>query len=230
LLILALASVGLSCLQAQVLHDDFESGGIDKAKWTELVQGDATLKVQSEKVAHGKYALQVHYPAGRSSLAFLTHDNLPASVKEHIFGRVYVYVNKPPAGHMVMLPTGDGDYPLSLFEEVGIYKGTWQPSYQQNRFTSGRGEVVDHGPAIPAERWFCLEWEFNDNPNSITLWVDGEKVDEKAFTFRELGSKHLIGDFRQAALGVRLWGNAAEAFDVYYDDYALDTKRIGPVK
>ncbi len=223
-------ATGISA-QPPVFHDDFESGAVDKTVWKELVQGDATLKIQADKAAHGKFALQVHYPAGKSSLAFLTHDGLPGSLKEHLFGRAYVFVEpKAPSGHMVLLPIGDGDYPLSEFEEVGMYRGTWQPSYQQNRFTSGRGEVVDHGPAVPAGKWFCLEWEFNDNPNGITLWVDGEKVSEKSFTFRELGKYHLVGEFKQLAVGVRLWGAATEAFDVYFDDIAVDTKRIGPVK
>jgi len=231
--LLALTFAGIASLSAQTLafHEDFESGTVDNTVWRELIQGDATLKIQSDKAAHGKYALQVHYPAGKSSLAFLTHDGLSAEMKEHLFGRAYLYIEpKAPSGHMVLLPIGDGDYPLSEFEEVGAYRGTWQPSYQQNRFTSGRGEVVDHGPAVPSGKWFCLEWEFNDNPNSITLWVDGEKVEEKSFTFRELGKYHLVGEFKQLNVGVRLWGAATEAFDVYFDDIALDTKRIGVLK
>jgi hypothetical protein len=231
LLSLTLAAVSLALAQKPAFQEDFESGTVNKAVWTELVQGEATLKIQSEKTAHGKYALQVHYPAGKSSLAFLTHDKLPADMKEHVFGRAYVFVSpKIAPGHTVLIPIGDGDYPLSEFEEIGAYRGTWQPSYQQNRFTSGRGEVVDHTTEVPAGKWFCLEWEFNDNPNSVTMWVDGEKVADKAFTFRELGKYHLVGEFRQLSVGVRLWGNAAEAFDVYYDDIALDTKRIGPIQ
>jgi hypothetical protein len=47
------------------------------------------------------------------------------------------------------------------------------PSYQENKSPAGhgRGEVVSHaddGP--PLDRWFLLEWEFNDNPSSITFW------------------------------------------------------------
>ena len=26
----------------------------------------------------------------------------------------------------------------------------------------------------PLEKWFLLEWEFNDDPSFITLWVDGQ--------------------------------------------------------
>jgi len=84
------------------------------------VEGEATLKVQSEKVAHGKFALQVHYPAGKSSLAFLTNDKLPAELKEHLFGRAYVFITpKIPQGHLVMLPVGDGDHPLGGWGEGG---------------------------------------------------------------------------------------------------------------
>src|SRR5471032_1865966 len=45
--------------------EDFESGKLNPDVWTALhVGGDATIKVQSDRVAHGKNALQIHYPAG----------------------------------------------------------------------------------------------------------------------------------------------------------------------
>ena len=50
-----------------LFSEDFESGTIDKNLWTQDVTGDAILTVQSDKVAHGKYALLVRCPAPASS-------------------------------------------------------------------------------------------------------------------------------------------------------------------
>jgi len=219
------------CQSVPAFSEDFESGQLDKSVWTELVQGDATLKIQSDKAAHGKYSLMVHYPANAArSLAFILHGPLPEALKQRHFGRVYVLVTPPlPQNHTVMIPVGDGDYPLSKFQEIGESRGTWQPSYQQNRFQVGRGETVKHAGEIPKDKWFCLEWEFNDDPNSYVLWVDGEKVDENRLPFKD-ETKNLVGGFVQAGFGLRVWGPVTEAFDVYYDDIALDAKRIGTLK
>ena len=52
------ASAGLNAQDSKPLFsEDFESGGIDKTVWSEQVTGDNVLKVQSDRVAHGKYAL-----------------------------------------------------------------------------------------------------------------------------------------------------------------------------
>ena len=40
----------------------------------------------------------------------------------------------------------------------------------------------------------------------------------------------LVGGFEEFGLGARVWGQVPQGFDVYYDDIALDTKRIGPAK
>jgi hypothetical protein len=45
-----------------LLSEDFESGQIDSKVWEKRVTGVATIQVQQDQVAHGRYALQVHYP------------------------------------------------------------------------------------------------------------------------------------------------------------------------
>src|SRR6266478_979524 len=75
-----------------LLSEDFESGQID-AKWEKRMTGAATIQVQQEQVAHGKYALQVHYPdMATQTYAFLIAPRLPESVKGHLFGRAYVKI------------------------------------------------------------------------------------------------------------------------------------------
>ena len=41
----------------------------------------------------------------------------------------------------------------------------------------------------------------------------------------------LVKGFSDFAFGFRAWGAAPkEDFDIFYDDIAIDTKRIGPIK
>jgi hypothetical protein len=168
-------------------------------------------------------------------------------VKTHFFGRVYMKIT-PGLGmtHDPLIFAGEPGWPLSKFEEIGTYKGTWQPSYQENKSLAGqgRGETTYHaesGP--PSDKWFLLEWEFNDDPSSITYWLDGEKVmtlvsGEKADMVKFVWPKNsttatgLVGPsgFSELGIGARVWGNPAQGFDIWYDDLAIGTSRLGPSK
>ena len=174
-----------ACLFAQkpVFTEDFESGKIDPAVWDSRSAGDATARVEAVDGAHGKYALHVHVPdtGARNAFAFIVATHLPDSVRSHYFGRG-AYMKVTPAignSHNPLIFTGEPGYPLyQKFQEIGTYKATWQPSYQENKSLAGqgRGEATYHsefGP--PSDKWYLLEWEFNDNPTSISMWVDGEK-------------------------------------------------------
>jgi hypothetical protein len=118
------------------------------------------------------------------------------------------------------------------------------PSYQENKSLAGqgRGEITYRSDGSPAwDKWFLLEWEINDDPSSITMWVDGEKsgvmVDGQKQDIAKFawpkGSdtvKGLVGGYQEFGFGARVWGAPPKGFDVYYDDIAIDTKRVGPVK
>jgi hypothetical protein len=147
------------------------------------------------------------------------------------------------ATHDPLIFAGEPGWPLSKFDEIGTYKGTWQPSYQENKSLrgQGRGEITYHaetGP--PFNKWFLLEWEFNDDPSSITYWVDGEKVStlvngEKADSVKfawPKGSANTSGltggGYQELGLGARVWGAPQQGFDVYYDDLAIGAARLGP--
>jgi hypothetical protein len=225
--------------------EDFESGQIDAKVWEKRVTGAATVQVQQDQVAHGKYALQAHYPdMAAQSYGFLFTPHLPEALKGHLFGRAYVKITPGLSQqHTVMLLAGGPDWPISKFEEIGVYQGLLQPSYQENKSPrgQGRGEDTRHGEALPAGKWFLLEWEFNDNPSTLTIWVDGQKspvkengqqADFSSFKWPK-GSDtvtNLVGGFEEFGLGARVWGAPPQGFDIYYDDIALGTSRIGPVK
>jgi hypothetical protein len=196
--------------------------------------GAATITVQQDKVAHGKNALMVHYPAGARAYAFIVATKLPAALKDHLFGRVNVMVlpGVPPT-HTVLMLAGTPNWPISDFLELGIGRGKFQPSYQQNDTTKPRkrAETVKHGVDFPMGKWFTLEFEFNDKPDAITTWIDGQKADGPLpFSMAGEGDTGLVNGFTDFAIGTRVWGNNPTAFDVYYDDIALGTSRLGLAK
>jgi hypothetical protein len=259
------AQTANSDASAPLFSEDFESGALNPKVWDLRVFGDADVTVQQSQVAHGKSALQVHTTKGaRGAFAFIVATHLPDSVRGHFFGRTYMFISpNMPAGHDALLSAGRPGWPLSNFLELGASGGK-NPmlSYQENApLPVVRGESIDKGePAYPVGRWFCLEWEFNDQPDSITVWIDGEKAREatldNSFLFRpranapkgdaaaaapaapaapqppagERKNSGLVEGFYDFSFGFRYWGSPKTDYDIYYDDIAIDTKRIGMLK
>ena len=233
-----LASLGLFltgqlCAQtsAPLFSEDFERGELDPKIWSQDVTGANVLQVQSERTAHGKYALLVRCPApSERTRAFIMAKNLPEALRSHHFGRAYMFITpKPPARHTILIVAGSPGFPTDKFLEVATTRGQWQLTYVD---LSRNGDKEDYhiGGDLPLGRWFCLEWEFNDQPNRAAVWVDGKPTYEANFVSKTTGATSgLIGGFTDFAFGFRLWGAAPEAFDVYFDDIAIDTKPIGPL-
>ena len=213
-----------------LFSEDFESGEINPKVWSTQITGDSILRVQSERVAHGKYALQARNPGpALKTYAFLTAANIPAALRQHHFGRAYMYISpKLPARHTIFLTAGTAGFPKNKYQEVATLNGRFQLTYVDQ--LNGGEDWHSGGGDVPLDRWFCMEWEFNDNPNHAAVWVDGERIYDTPFTFKEAGGANLVGGFTDIAFGFRLWGAGPQAFDVYYDDIALDTKRIGSLQ
>ena len=224
--------------------EDFESGQIDAKKWATHQSGDQTIAVSREKAAHGQQALKVHFPAGTNgsmSWAFLG-TMLPESLRDHYYGRAYVYISGPAQAHNVYMNAGTPGFPISDFLEIGYNGGNFMISYQQNAPAEGhpRSETTARQATTPTGKWFCLEWEMMNKPEDrIVLWVDGVLVANKAFTFdpvnprapvNRLTSGLVPSGFTEYNVGFRAWSRAGattEGVDVYYDDIAIGDKPIG---
>jgi len=220
--------------------EDFESGQIDKSKWETRIapNSKATVAVVTDKSAHGKSSLQVHYPMGDKGYAFIVATHLPDAVRQHFFGRAYVFAGPNPLNsHDVAILGGTPGWPISNFLEIGLHDTHLQPSFQWNDFTPEvkRGETVPaRTQTFPVGKWFCLEWEFNNQPDTITLWIDGKQVEKSAFTFNgtktDLIHNTTVQGFYELALGYRAWGAGGKNdFDIYYDDIAIGASRIGQI-
>ncbi len=238
---LALVAGVLSAQTKTVFQENFESGKIDPAVWDLRVSGTATAAVEQVEGAHGKYALHIHYPdMAARSYAFIVATHLPDSVRTHFFGRAYMKIT-PGLGttHNPLIFAGEPGWPISKFDEIGTSRGNIMPSYQENKSPAGqgRGEVTYRSDTPPPlDKWFLLEWEFNDDPSTITIWIDGQRLMDKmagetvdmvkfAWPKGSTTTSGLVGGFQEFGFGARVWGAPMQGFDIYYDDIAISTTR-----
>jgi hypothetical protein len=234
---------GASCPGA--FCEDFEDGGqIDMSKWEVQTTGGATVEVQSQNVAHGKYAAHFHglgTPTDSSqAYAYLITKSAPSSLQVHNFGRAYFYIApKPTSVDTGLIFGGTAGFPKPTYLSIAEHSGGWQLGFIKLQGSPG-GEVQAYPPPpMPVAKWLCLEWEFNDQPTGINLSADGAVVgalaandvayppnSPKGTLFNGMTSG-LIGAFTDFGFGFYDWHPDTKAYDYYYDDIVLDTKPVG---
>jgi len=226
-----------------VFCEDFESGQVDPAKWSTPSIGGTTMTVQTKIVAHGKYAVQFHGPASPAAkdYVYIITKNAPASLKTHNFGRAYMYITPQRNDiDMGLIFGGTAGFPQPTYMSIANHGTGWQFGFIKLMGSPG-GEVQAYPPgAIPVATWTCLEWEFNDDPDEINVWGDGNAIgslNNKTVAypagkvpgtplFNNMDSG-LIGAFTDFGFGFYDWHQAGRpAFDLYYDDIVLNTERV----
>jgi len=247
------ADAGASACSGLVC-EDFESGHVDSTKW-DLVASGGTVTIQQQRVAHGKYAAQFHATAGPSDdWALLLVKNVPAALKGiATYGRMYVYAAPEMTSSIhVQLAfagrdgtgtaTGPAPFTKLRYLESALYSGRWQQGFDLLDLSPSVEEVSYSNDHIPTGRWACLEWKFEDQPDRVTVWLDGAQVATfdntnvayaspgpipKAGTPLYMGtSSGLVGGFERFGFGFHDW-HPQKVFDLYDDDVVLDTKRVG---
>lgn len=242
---------GTGC--AGLLCEDFENGDVDSTQWTTVADG-GTLEVQQQQVAHGRYAAHLHGLAGPSSdWALLVPKSVPAALQgATTFGRAYFFATSD-AGAAIHIQlafagrngaggaNGPAPFPTLRSMEVGSSNGTWQSSFDLFDVSPNVEEVANSKNTVPST-WSCLEWEFEDQPDRVTAWVDGAlastfdntdvsyanpvPIPEAGAPLYNGTSTGIIGGFQMFGVGFHDW-EPKKAFDLYYDDIVLDAKRVG---
>ncbi len=74
--------------------EDFEEGQLDTTKWDLQKGGGGMAMVQTQTVAHGKYALQVHSTGAKGDFAMMLNEERPRSFAgrwPRLWSRVLLY-------------------------------------------------------------------------------------------------------------------------------------------
>jgi hypothetical protein len=236
---------------AGLFCEDFEQGPIDPAKWDIQIGAGGMQMVQQEMVSHGKYAWHVHGTGARGDFAMILTKNAPAALRGAgpVFGRVNFYATPINGAHVELGFAGTMGYPKLNYMEFAAFSNSWQLGFDlfvpAPSVASGFVEEASYPhPAspMPTMTWSCIEWEFGDDPDMMVLWVEGKQIDQ--FDVQHIDftsatrtpgsvlngkSSGIIGGFSVFGFGFHSWG-ASMAFDLYYDDIVIDTKRVGCLK
>lgn len=245
-----------SVLCAGLLCEDFEKGQIDPAIWDVKMGGGGTLNVQQQTVAHGKYAMQVHAQVGPTQdFAFIVTRSAPSALRgTAVYGRAYFLITPDPltSTHTEMIfagtngtgpNNGAAPFPKLRYMEVANLYGAWQLALDLLDQSPPVEIVAYPNKNVPTMTWTCMEWHFEDQPDRITLWTNGNLIG--TFDDQHIGftanpvplplpgapiykgtSSGIVGGFDQFGFGFHDFG-PKKPFDLYYDDVVLDTKRVG---
>lgn len=232
----------ISCATSTLLFcEDFESvplGPASSAKWTpETQSGSLTIDATH---ARGTRALHVHTDGNGRAMIRLAPFAPP---ENSLHGRARIWVTA--------FPTAPDYAHFTMVEASGNGGGVIRPiggQYIPVSANAGAGRSLwgvgsDGGPtgdwtrwqtAAPAEagRWLCVEWQLRAVDDTVNVWIDGVARPELTVSKTDHGgasTDFVFPTFTQIWFGWWLYqgGPTPAAFDVWFDDIALGTSRLG---
>jgi hypothetical protein len=226
-----------------LLCDDFESGTLNTALWKVKSQAPT---FDSTRAARGSTSVHFHTTAtGVSGIE--TSKIFPANLDTY-YGRLFVYFAPLPTSPQWAHWTIVGANPTSASSIKGEIRVGGQFDGTINRFGVG----TDGGPTgdwtnldndkmggstkVPEGQWICIEWMHNGDSDETRFFWDG--VDhpslDTTMTTKHQGNasvQYTLPDF--ASVWVGFWNYdqgktvVPDHFDVWIDEVALDSARIG---
>jgi hypothetical protein len=197
------------------LCDGFEPT-LNSPPW-EPVQINATVSVDDTRAYRGSHSLHIHTNAGMQSQVTQGEITQTLAVPAPTaFVRAFVYIPSPaPSARWREFAYIQGAAPGN---GPGLYIGDGKPIEQAS-------STVSSSTAIPLDRWVCMEWQVTQNTaGEMRLWLDEQEVSDAHF----VGDDTTTPPAGRISVGMAFFGQPAiPAFDVWFDEVAIDAGRIG---
>jgi hypothetical protein len=208
------------------LSDDFE--GARDPQWTEseVGGGAGTFTLDTALGANGSSS-SMRIDANNAFHTMLQFA-LPQAVRDanEVFGRVFLRLAATPSqAHFIWVEVGtaqnDG-HEMRLGHNVG--------HLQSNHFLNGEQDIRDQNRQLVADQWYCLEFQMDNNPEQLRVWLDGEETALSTTNYTAgpgaEGNGNAVADFIPPLEAFRI-GWELQNGTVWFDDVALANARIG---
>ncbi len=207
---------------AYLVCDDFENG-FDASQWsTDTANG--TITNDGTRAARGTKSMHSVINAGGQKALLSGKKTLTLS-GGHLWGRVFMYVPasaKSSLGRVNFVTAfgnnasgGGAVYAAMIGGDPGSFGALFfqfSPGVDESSFV--------HYPkpydAVPLDRWFCLEWDFNHQGKQIALYLDGALMPKTVLSGFDAPNSAKIN------VGPEYGMN-----EVWFDSVAMAATRIG---
>jgi hypothetical protein len=216
------APPGAGCAGSTLaLCEDFETGMLDAKTW-KAIQTGGTATLDATRAARGsKYSLHVHVnPGSDTTVGILESKTFPA-LKGALFARAFIYI---PGAMVASLFMGDRHSRLMYAQGANPYGeyaiGIWNGGLIQNHY-SPNDDSQDTKMLPPFDEWFCLEYELDSTAGNVKGYLNDVEIK---------GLEHMGWPPTNVAtlqFGVDRYGSFPVAEDIWFDDVAVDSSRIG---
>lgn len=231
------------CAQAGVqLCEDFESGTLDKAVWS--VTGTAPV-IDSLQHARGSKALHITKNGNGSS--YIKETKTFPEPNDTYWGRIFVMFKS--------LPTAPGmtyaHWTFAAASGTGVsgeIRLGGQLQSGANHFGVGTDNRVDakgtgdwtssdkdpNGTplAVPTGQWLCIEWLHSGATNETRFFWDAVEHPSLYTSSTVHGGNtnpYVLPQFTNLWIGWAEYQTSAETFEMWIDEIAIDTERMGCV-
>jgi hypothetical protein len=233
-------AAGNPCASA-IFCDDFEAytaGAAPKGQW-KVTTNHGTLTVDGMHAHSGKNAVHALTTGAQAyESAYMGLEGAPVFpvAGNGFFGRMMMYATQAPTDvvHWTIIQ-GEGPVPAhAVTNAVVRYGGQYNLRFMANYDSSPpKSDCWHHSQTtIPLNRWACVEWQFDGATSTQRFWLDGQPIDDLTVVGKgdgcinhDLMDNWYFPNFNALRLG---WEHyQLGPGEVWIDDVAVDTKRIG---
>ena len=216
------------CHTAAKLCEDFESGTVgaspNSTLWTVGKANADTVQISTTQAARGSKSLHIHAANSGSQRAMIVNTSAFPFPNNTFWGRAFVYFNSPyPSNHTTYMAAGPNP----------------NPNYQWLRYSSfGNGHLggndsdpdnsASSNTALTHDAWTCIEWQYSPPTHRAYYYVNGQLVTTLTIDAKHDNTTDL--NFKQMEIGWELYNQdnaGGSAWDMYFDEIALNDQRIG---
>jgi hypothetical protein len=230
------------CAQAGVqLCEDFESGILDKTTWS--VQGTPPV-IDGQEHARGSRALHITQPG--NGLSYIKETKTFPEMNDTYWGRIFVFFKSLPAApltyaHWTFIAasgTGvSGEIRVSgQLQNGGNLFGVGTDNRVDDAGTGDWTSSDDDPPkapvAVPLNQWICIEWLHKGDTNETRFYWDGVEhpsLSTSATVHGGNSNPFLLPQFTNVWIGWQEYQTTTESFELWIDEIAIDSARIGCV-
>lgn len=231
------------CAGANVqLCEDFESGTLDAATWT--VVGTAPV---IEGAQHARGAKALHITKQGNGLSYIREKKTFPAKNDTYYGRIFVYfVQLPSAPGMTYAhwtfaaASGTGTTgEIRLSGQLQNGKNLFGVGTDSGNDPAGTGDWTnsDKDPnnaprAVPTGEWLCVEWMHAGASNETRFYWDAVEHPSLYTSATKHGGNtnaYTLPQFNEVWIGWQEYQASTETFEMWVDEIAIDSARIGCV-